>query len=325
VACISVTNGRRSGPCQLLASWTNAVGPHREREKMTNEIVVGVDGSPASAAAVRWAAGTASARNRPLLIVHGLDTAALGGHGNPYLSVPGLLKSLEAEGHVLLQEAREIAHKVDHDLDLLTALSPDSPSRLLVELADTAYAVVVGRSRTRMGAVDIAVTSHADGEVVVVPQDSTFTFASDAPVVVGIDGSPISEDAIAAAFEEASMRRAPLTAVHVWSDLSFGVFAGRLGYLTPPEEFEQAEAAIVAERLAGWQEKYPDVVVTRKIYMDGAREHLTKLSETARLVVVGSRGRGGFRGLLLGSTSNFVVRHSHCPVMVVRPRQQRYE
>jgi nucleotide-binding universal stress UspA family protein len=292
---------------------------------MTNEIVVGVDGSPASAAAVRWAAGTASARNRRLLIVHGLDTAGLGGHGNPYLSVPGVLASIEAEGHVVLQEARELAHEIDRDLALSAELSPKRAARLLVELADTAYAVVVGRSRAYVGSVDVAVTSHAHGEIVVVPEDSTLQFASDAPVVVGIDGSPTSEDAIAAAFEEASMRSAPLTAVHVWSDLSFGIFAGRPGYLTPPQEIEQAETAILAERIAGWQEKYPDVVVTRMIFTDGPREHLTRLSETARLVVVGSRGRGGFRGLLLGSTSNSVVRQAHCPVMVVRPRRKQDE
>lgn len=289
---------------------------------MTNEIVVGVDGSPASAAAVRWAANTASARNRSLRIVHALDIASLQGHGNSYLSVPGVLESLQADGHLVLQEAREIARKVDRHIAVSTTLSHESPARLLVELADAAYLVVVGRSRMRLGAVDIAVTSHARGEVVVVPQDSTVQFAPDAPVVVGIDGSPTSEHAIAAAFEEASFRSAPLTAVHVWSDLSFGVFAGRPGFLSPPEEFEQAEVAILAERLAGWEEKYPDVLVTKRIYMDGPREHLTRLSESAQLVVVGSRGRGGFRGLLLGSTSNAVVRQARCPVMVVRPQRE---
>ena len=289
---------------------------------MTNEIVVGVDGSPASATAVRWAASTASTRNLSLRIVHGIDIATFRVHGNPYLSVPGVIESLYADGHAVLLEAREIARKVDRHLVITTDLSDDSPAKLLVESADKARMVVVGRSKVRLGSVDIAVTSHSCGEVVVVPADSKLQFPSDAPVVVGTDGSRTSEEAIAVAFEEASLRSAPLTAVHVWSDLAFGVFAGRPGLLSPPEDFEQAEVAILAERLAGWQEKYPDVVVTRKVFMDGPRQHLTRLSEHAQLVVVGSRGRGGFRGMLLGSTSNAVVRQAHCPVMVVRPRQK---
>ncbi|QBS44782.1 hypothetical protein DMB37_36560 [Nocardia sp. CS682] len=76
---------------------------------------------------------------------------------------------------------------------------------------------------------------------------------------------------------------------------------------------------ISSERLAGWQEKYPDVTVTRKVYRTEPTEQLAEWSNSAQLIVVGSRGRGGFTGMLLGSTSHFLVQHAHCPVLVAHP------
>nr|WP_246350895.1 universal stress protein [Nocardia barduliensis] len=73
---------------------------------------------------------------------------------------------------------------------------------------------------------------------------------------------------------------------------------------------------MLAEHLAGWQEKYPEVQVTHKVSVARPRTLLTAWSKSAQLLVVGSRGRGGFRDLLLGSTSNFLVQHAHCPVVV---------
>lgn len=86
-----------------------------------------------------------------------------------------------------------------------------------------------------------------------------------------------------------------------------------------PQALEDIERVLLGERLAGYGERYPDVTVVRKVYIDGPRTHLQAWSENAQLVVVGSRGRGGFKGLVLGSTSNSLLREAHCPVMVVRP------
>ncbi len=293
-----------------------------------NAVIVGVDGTSESDRAVVWAAKTALARNRDLHIVHGLALGAVDvRNGSPYLSVPGVIESLEAAGRTMLQKAEEAARAIDGGwgLSITTALSSRDPAPLLDELSDQAYMVVIGGTSTTFGSLDVAVASHGRGEVVIVRGDPASESVRSGPVVVGIDGSPTSEGAIAAAFEEAALRQAPLVAVHVWSDLSFGAIAGRPGLLTPPEEFEQAESIILSERLAGWQEKYPDVAVTRKIYMDGPRENLLKWSSRARMVVVGSRGRGGFRGMLLGSTSNALVQHANCPVFVVRPHPHRNE
>ncbi|WP_189226392.1 universal stress protein, partial [Saccharothrix coeruleofusca] len=138
--------------------------------------------------------------------------------------------------------------------------------------------------------------------------------AQDGAVVVGVDGSPVSEQAVAFAFEQASSRAAPLTALIAWTDLpTGGVDWARV---------EQERRRLLAERLAGWQEKYPDVRVTRVVVRDRPVRALLAAARGARLLVVGSRGAGGFQGMLLGSTSQALVSHAPCPLAVVRPREE---
>jgi nucleotide-binding universal stress UspA family protein len=129
----------------------------------------------------------------------------------------------------------------------------------------------------------------------------------------------VGEPALGVAFEEAAERRAELVAVHVWDEMNAGSYADELYALYPVPDIEVREQALVAERLAGWQEKYPEVLVNRRIYPTGAAETLLAWSESAQLVVSGSRGRGRLASLLLGSTSNALVQHARCPVMVVHP------
>jgi nucleotide-binding universal stress UspA family protein len=139
-------------------------------------------------------------------------------------------------------------------------------------------------------------------------------------VVVGVDGSPVSEPAIAMAFEEASTRDAELVAVHTWIDLaSDSAYAHAIRYITGWEDHEAAAHAVLAERLAGWQEKYPEVVVRRVVAQDRPVRCLLAHAEDAQLLVVGSRGRGGFTGMLDGSTSQALMYHTPCPLLVVRP------
>jgi nucleotide-binding universal stress UspA family protein len=138
-------------------------------------------------------------------------------------------------------------------------------------------------------------------------------------VVVGVDGSPGSGDAIGQAFLQAAERALPLTVVHAWQvDLAP---AGELALDRENARRAVGEAAraVTAESIAGWGEKYPDVVVRPHVLDAHPVDALIEHSRGAELVVVGSRGRGGFRGLLLGSVSQGVLHHAHCPVMVVRP------
>jgi nucleotide-binding universal stress UspA family protein len=134
---------------------------------------------------------------------------------------------------------------------------------------------------------------------------------------VGIDGSPKSELATAIAFDEASRRKVGLTALHTWSDVS--VFDSIISLPGPGwQALRAVEDETLAERLAGWSERYPDVPVRRLIARIEPAVQLVDASESAQLVVVGSHGRGGFAGMLLGSVSAAVVLMARAPVIVAR-------
>jgi nucleotide-binding universal stress UspA family protein len=140
-------------------------------------------------------------------------------------------------------------------------------------------------------------------------------------VVVGVDGSSVSESAVAIAFEEASARGADLIAVHAWLEFvsaAPSLYANQLLFDWAPIENQQRE--ILAERLAGWQEKYPDVTVHRVVSREEKPAQALQFhAADAQLLVVGSRGHGGFVGMLLGSTSRKLIHDAPCPLMVVRP------
>ncbi len=297
------------------------------REPAPAAVVVGTDGSGTAEPAVRWAAETAAHRGRRLHIVHAINTSAgrslLGSYD---VMAPGVTEKMRARGERILASAARLTHRVAPELEVTTELSEANPARLLIALSESAYLVAIGATRAagtlaHIGSTLLAVASHGHGRIVVVHDTGTGQHIRDTgPVVVGVDGSPVGEAAIAAAFAEASERNAELVAVHAWSDLSESEFAGERYLEIPIVDLEVAEHALLAERLAGWQEKFPNVTVSRKVFATGPRRHLLDWSKSAQLIVVGSRGRGGFGGLLLGSTSNWLVQQSHCPVMVVHPK-----
>lgn len=191
----------------------------------------------------------------------------------------------------------------------------------LVDASKTAEMVVTGSrgagviSSALLGSVSAGLVHHAHGPVAVIRSDQDPVAKAHAPVLLGIDGSRASEGATALAFEEASRRRVPLIALHVWSDV--GVFPV-LGM--DWREYEEQGQEILGERLAGWQEQYPDVAVQRRLECDQPAHWLIEESRHAQLVVVGSHGRGGFTGMLLGSVSSAVAQSAAVPVIVVRSR-----
>lgn len=156
---------------------------------------------------------------------------------------------------------------------------------------------------------------HADGPVAVIHGDAASTVDYKSPVLLGIDGSPASEDATALAFEEASRRGVYLVALHARSDVAVFPILGM-----DWREYEAQGEEALAERLAGWQERYPDVNVHRRLVCDKPAHWLVEESRLAQLVVVGSRGRGGFPNMLLGSVSSAVAHSVEVPVIVVHPR-----
>ncbi|WP_227981373.1 universal stress protein [Nocardia spumae] len=290
-------------------------------------VVVGVDRSAAANTAVDWAAGMAAQRGRELHIVHALDLRRIQrGFGMPGTPVAAVVAAARQQGEMLVERAAQRVRAVLPGLRISTEVAESDPTTVLVGASATAYAVVLaadGLSRLpgHFGSTVAAVSANAPGPVLVVRTDPRAADGvhSEGPVVVGVDGSSISEEAVGAAFEEAAEREAELVAVHVCHDVYNGEFADEPHLLFSVPEIEVRERALLAERLAGLQEKYPDVPVTRRVSLADPVAVLLDSSKTAQLLVVGSRGRGGVRALL-GSTSRSLVQHAWCPVMVVHPQ-----
>jgi nucleotide-binding universal stress UspA family protein len=283
-------------------------------------IIVGADGSPASNAAVRWAAHEAVLRNLPLTVVHVVSPAA-----SPWSQVPLLDEFAvwqKKEGHRILAAALKLARDTAEDnarTPIESELFVSATAPTLVDLSKDTELMVVGTygrgalARGLLGSVSSSLVRHAHCPVAVIrDEDLRMPHPAQAPVLVGIDGSPASKLATEIAFDEASRRHVNLVAVHAWSDTEIFELPG-LDWSAVKGEEER----ILAEGLAGWQERYPDVTVQRLLICDRPARVLVETSETAQLVVLGSHGRG-FAGMLLGSVSNAVVHSVRTPVIVAR-------
>ncbi|WP_433492739.1 universal stress protein [Nocardia grenadensis] len=293
--------------------------PHR---LVSAAVVVGVDGTPDAHSAIRWAAAVAARRGRRLVLAYAMNSTPAKTWLVAYQPmVDEAVRMLKTHGEQALATGTQVAREAAPRVQVDTLLSEHSPAKMLIELSESAYMVVLGSRRggavSHLGSTILAVAAHGSGTIVAVRENGDEITSG--PVVVGVDGSPVSDTAVAAAFAEAAERETDLVAVHTWSDLTFTEFASTGLIEIPAEDLQTAEQAVLAERLAGWQQRYPEVTVHREVYPSTPAQHLREWSERAQLVVVGSRGRGGFRGLLLGSTSQSLIQHSACPVMITHP------
>lgn len=288
------------------------------------QIVVGLDGSPESLTAARWAAHEARLREVAVLLVHAFDIPVFGALG--YTIPADLSEELYRAGDQLLADVAHDLRAQDPELPITGRQVRADPRPVLVELSERAVLTVVGtRGGGRipeaiLGSAAQHLTSHGRSPVAVIPAGTPADPAADrsGPVLLGVDGTQTSEAAVECAFDEADRRGAPLHAVLVWDDTALRGF-GRVESAAGPAA-EEAHA-VLAEQLAGWGEKYPDVTVQRSVRRGRAAAQLLAHdpdTPAPQLVVVGSRGRGGFSGLLLGSTSHTLIGHSPWPVVVVR-------
>jgi nucleotide-binding universal stress UspA family protein len=285
-------------------------------ERSRRPVVVGVDGTAESRLALRWAIDEARNRMLPLRIVVSHELPA------PMRGIDPGMDDLEAGEDADLNAAVTIARdQLDPDT-VSGRVSAERPAPAILGQAgvEGAELVVVGsRSRSAvasvvLGSVSSAVAHHAHCPVIVARASKEHT-AAGPRVIVGVDGSECSERAVAFAFEEASGRGLPLVAVHCWR-------------LEHPDEAQWDTDAFsrrrdehmlwLAESLAGFRSKYPDVAVTTSVLEGRASVLLSESSRGAELVVVGSRGRGGLERMLLGSVAEALLHHAHCSVAVVR-------
>jgi nucleotide-binding universal stress UspA family protein len=289
-------------------------------------VVVGVDGSKCDELAIRWATKEASMRRLPLRVVNVLDP-------------PVMARPLDIDlADRILTYGREHARQiVDDGAARARSLLPDvevTPTvvtgqvvpALLAESAD-ARLVVLGSgrrfdaTRIRLGSVAAHVSAHATCPVIVARSPVTGELATAlgrGGIVVGVDGSAISEAAIAFAFEEASWRGLGLTVIHAWQMSRMPVT-----FDVAEATREAAEERVLAEALAGWSEKYPDVQVVSRLVRDHPARALMEEAMGAVLLVVGSHGRGRFAEMVLGSVSQVVLRHASTSIAIVRNQESR--
>ena len=289
-------------------------------------ILVGVDGSKAALRAVRWAAHDAALRNVPLTLVHVVNDPI-----KEWSQVPapaGLRQWQEKRAREFITSAIKVAEESTGErgpvqIDSKVFHSATVPT--LVDLSKEAEMVVVGYRghggtvvRNFLGSVSSGLVYHAHCPVAVIhDEEPLVTNVARAPVLLGIDGSPASEAATAIAFDEASRRGVGLIALHAWTDLR----VSDLKEMFPNFDWEAGlsdEEETLAERLAGWRERYPEVGIHRRIEVGEPARWLIEASEQAQLIVLGSHGRGGFAGMLLGSVGAAVVNRARIPVIVAR-------
>ncbi|GAB3947770.1 universal stress protein [Corynebacterium tapiri] len=289
-------------------------------------VVVAVDGSPASENAVKWAANTANKRGIPLRLATSYTMPQ-------YLYAEGMVPAdelfaeLQNEAMVKIEKAREIAHEVAPDILIGHTIAEGSPIDMLLEMSREVTMLVLGSrglgglTGMVMGSVSAAVVSHAECPVVVVREDNAVTEQTKyGPVVVGVDGSDVSQKATEYAFAEAEARGAELVAIHTWMDVQAqSSLTGLSSSQGRWDEIEKEQIDVLTERVKPLQEKHPNVQVKKVIARDRPVHALADEAKGAQLLVVGSHGRGGFKGMLLGSTSRALLQSAPCPMMVVRP------
>jgi nucleotide-binding universal stress UspA family protein len=265
-------------------------------------IVVGVDGYDDSLAAVDLAAAEADARGLPLLL---LSAHPLAGTVGPHLTLTAIMRRV----CTIWPGVRTTARNITAD-----------PADALIKASRRAALVVTGRrghmSDDTPGSVSAEIAAHAMCPTIVVPQDAPAL--TDQPVLLALGMSPDDETVAGVAFEEASLRGVPLVATHVWSGVPATAVASVDPFAYDLRRAEESADRLIAETLAGWSSKYPDVEVRRMpLYDTNPAQALLDASDGAGLLVVGARRYGRRSSMLLGTLTRALLRRAARPVAVV--------
>lgn len=298
---------------------THAMSFDTDATAVTGTVAVGVDGTDTALGALEWAAGRARRDGAPLTIVGVHGHVAVADATAP-LSAQMVQAAVDA-AYERVDEAVADAQQRHPDLDIRGVVLHDDPISALADVSGRARLLVIGSrglggptARLRGGVAD-RVLADLRGPVVVVP-DGSVSPTHDGPgvVVLGIDDTYVSHSAAVVAAEEARAGSGRLIAVNVWE---YGVLWGA----HPMDR----DAALAAEELGrrhdavtdDLREVMHDVDLEVRIERGDVPRVLTRVSEEADLVVVGTRGRGNLNGMMFGSTSRQLAQDSTCPVLIV--------
>lgn len=283
-------------------------------------VVVGYDGSDGSERALQWAAEEARLRGLPLQILSVWEEPMVDmGFGGGAIIDPNLAEVMKERGEqIAAQGLQMVADRGVH----ATAESVVGPAAsALVEASESADLIVTGSHSKRgvaeilLGSTSSQVATHSTCPTIVVrPAELT-----NQRVGVAIDGSGPGQRALDFAFDAASRRGWKLLVIHAWDVhvVGFDVDASTYPKGGIIDEVREAEDRLSSEVLAGHRDRYPDVEI--EYHLDrGHPDHVVlEAAESCDLLVVGSRGHGGFASLMLGSVSNRVLHHAECSVAVV--------
>jgi nucleotide-binding universal stress UspA family protein len=287
-------------------------------------IVVGVDGSAHSDTAVEWAATRARQTGARLRLLHAYDMPSMPLAPATPPSTADPAAHARRAGEAVLTSTVEVAHHHGGDIDVTSQLCIGGAAPALIDASAECDLIAVG-SRGRggftgmlLGSVSVQVSAHAHCPTVVVRDQPPAA----GPVVAGVDGSDAARTALAFAFAEARRLGTTLIAVHAWSlPLPTGpadATAVSLADDHTRSQYHDAARHVLTDALAAFRQQHPTVPVDEPLIMGSPVGALLEATDDPAMIVVGSRGRGGFTGLLLGSTSQSMLHHANCPVAVVR-------
>ncbi|ADG99073.1 UspA domain protein [Segniliparus rotundus DSM 44985] len=292
-------------------------------DTLATPIVVGVDGSWSANRALMWAADEASRLQLPLLVMHSVDFPASSSSAGVDLD-GSLVWSVQADGERLLRQARDKVRERYPDLPVELRLENLSPVAGLAQVSCGARMVVLGSSGkgalrgALVGSNAVGVLHRARCPVAVIRGEEPDSSVP-GPVLVGVDGSAASDLAVKLAFDEAAWRGADVLAAHARTE-HLAVSAGASACALPMDwdRAGEGEEQMLAEKIGFWQERYPAVKVRKVFSFARPKRWLLELAKGAQLVVVGTRGRGELASTFLGSTSQAMVYHSPCPLLIAR-------
>ncbi|BCJ75809.1 universal stress protein [Catellatospora sp. IY07-71] len=296
-------------------------------------VIAGVDGSECGTLAARYAARLARERGAPLELVCGYQSA-LYGFAPPWLGGEYLAADQGETRHAAEQALTGVTTQLREqypDIEVRAHLIAGAGAPVLIEQSRRAAIIVVGSrgaggfTGLLLGSVSSQVAAHAHSTVVVyrptetessTDTDTELAVALPGPVLVGYDGSPSAQGALQFAAQEALLRRAALIMVNIHWQAPW--YHGDKPAVDPADAARTEAEQMLADAIAPWRAGHAALAVElRPVHSLNAERALVEASRDAALTVVGSRGRGGFTGKLLGSVSHALVEHAHGPVAIV--------